>query len=678
MSAAGWFYVQDDKRLGPVGVEHIVHLVVTTALPPSALVWRQGLREWTEADHVPEIAALLPPPLPPGKKPGLHEPPPLPARAGAEKPVEPSGGPPPAPSTPRIDELRRKLEKEPSPRAFGALAEELRKAGDFAESIRVSREGVERSPSYPSLRVTLGRALLEHGELEAARTELEAVLHAVPDNILAERFLGEALEGLGDRAGARRQYLKALALAPGDAQLVARLRALHGGDGPGPAANGPVPSAAEPPSASEPPIDMPQAFAPPPPAMEGDPLAGVLDEHGAESLVADVQPPPVPAFVEEEPRRPVPELPPIPLVAVEDTFEIERANDIAAGTTPKRKSAPEKSAKSGPPKPVPTPVLIDLPADEAPSFVGAASSDVPAVPAAKPAVEAPPAAPLPAKARPTGKIPALAAPVPTVAPVPAAAPAVAPAPAAGAVVPGVPLVPDTPITWPTGRLADHEFADLVREVYSRHWNGLLTLNHMGVEKSVRVQDGRLVFAFSSARDDRLGELLLRRGRITLHQYVEASRAMRKGIRLGTILVEQGALDARELVKVVMDHTQEIIYSAFQWTEGLYHFTDGGGSPEPIMLKLSTPDAILEGIRRIDSWSRIERAVGSMETRYARARGYEKVLSEMTLSLEKLSILTGLDVEQDVGTICKSSTLTHYEVCRTLWAYRVIGVVQRMA
>src|SRR5262249_56668332 len=98
-------------------------------------------------------------------------------------------------------------------------------------------------------------------------------------------------------------------------------------------------------------------------------------------------------------------------------------------------------------------------------------------------------------------------------------------------------VPDVPIAWPSGRLADHEFADLIREVYARQWTGLLTLNHMGVEKSVRVQDGRLVFAFSSARDDRLGELLLRRGRITLQQYVEASRALRKGIRLGTVLVE---------------------------------------------------------------------------------------------------------------------------------------------
>jgi hypothetical protein len=120
---------------------------------------------------------------------------------------------------------------------------------------------------------------------------------------------------------------------------------------------------------------------------------------------------------------------------------------------------------------------------------------------------------------------------------------------------------------------------------------------------VRVKDGRLVFAFSSARDDRLGELLLRRGRITLHQYVDASRAMRKGIRLGTVLVEQGALDARELVKVVMDHTQEIIYSAFQWTEGLYHFTDGGGSPEPIMLKLSASTRGAASSARWDRWRR---------------------------------------------------------------------------
>jgi hypothetical protein len=195
---------------------------------------------------------------------------------------------------------------------------------------------------------------------------------------------------------------------------------------------------------------------------------------------------------------------------------------------------------------------------------------------------------------------------------------------------------------------------------------------------MRVQDGRLVFASSSSPDDRLGELLLRNGRITLHQYVAAGRALSKGKRLGAVLVEQGALDARELVKWVVDQTQEIVYSAFQWTEGHYHLTDGSDAAEAITLRLSTPDVILEGIRRIEAWSRIEKAVGGLEARYVRAPDYEATLDQMTLSLEKLSLLTALASAQDLGTICRQSTLTHFEVCRTIWAFRVIGVIKRLA
>src|SRR5215831_10406481 len=127
MSTSGWFYVQDDKRQGPVDVQHIVHLVMTAALSPGALVWHHGLAEWTEAERMPQIAALLPPPLPSGKQPGGPEPPPVPA-ARANKPPEPITGPipgaPPASANPKVDELRQRLEKEPNPRLFAQLAEE--------------------------------------------------------------------------------------------------------------------------------------------------------------------------------------------------------------------------------------------------------------------------------------------------------------------------------------------------------------------------------------------------------------------------------------------------------------------------------------------------------------------------------------------------------------------------
>ena len=108
MSTSGWFYVQDDKRQGPVEVQQIVHLVMTAVLSPAALVWHHGLAEWTEADRVPQIAALLPPPIPPGKAPA-GEPPPLPPppRAHAEKPAETATAPPPPSGNPKIDEIGR-------------------------------------------------------------------------------------------------------------------------------------------------------------------------------------------------------------------------------------------------------------------------------------------------------------------------------------------------------------------------------------------------------------------------------------------------------------------------------------------------------------------------------------------------------------------------------------------
>src|SRR5437867_7163587 len=127
-------------------------------------------------------------------------------------------------SNPRIDDLRKRLEKDRGSRLFAQLAEELRKDGELEEAIRVSREGLQRHPAYPSARMTLGRALLDTGDIAAARIEFETVLKGAPDNILASRFLGECLEGVGDLAGARDRFKATLALAPGDKVVTAHLQ----------------------------------------------------------------------------------------------------------------------------------------------------------------------------------------------------------------------------------------------------------------------------------------------------------------------------------------------------------------------------------------------------------------------------------------------------------------------
>src|SRR2546428_13967624 len=94
---------------------------------------------------------------------------------------------------------------------------------------------------------------------------------------------------------------------------------------------------------------------------------------------------------------------------------------------------------------------------------------------------------------------------------------------------------------PEGSLAERDVPELVQVVHERRWTGVLTLTHMGVGKSVHVQDGRLVFASSSSPDERLGVLLLRRGKVSLRQLSDAGEGGQPGERLGDHLGGGGPL-----------------------------------------------------------------------------------------------------------------------------------------
>jgi tetratricopeptide (TPR) repeat protein len=93
--------------------------------------------------------------------------------------------------TPRIEELKRRVQSDPASIAFAALAEEYRRAGRFEEAIAACVAGLVRHPAYLSAHVTLGRALIEVGRFDEAREELEHVLKLAPENLAAIRGLAE-------------------------------------------------------------------------------------------------------------------------------------------------------------------------------------------------------------------------------------------------------------------------------------------------------------------------------------------------------------------------------------------------------------------------------------------------------------------------------------------------------
>jgi len=292
---------------------------------------------------------------------------------------------------PRIDELRKKLDKEPGSRLFAQLAEELRKDGDLEDAIQVAREGLQKHSNYPSARMTLGRALFDTGDWAAARSEFELVLKGAPDNILASRLLAESLENLGDAPAAIARYKKTLALAPGDKQVLARMEALEtGGGAAGPAAAAGTRAAVAGAPVAPPPIRVVEVDTP----MELEQAHERVTAFSASAapegnaVAAPVQAPPSPSPAPSGPA-------PIPVSTAEEDFELERPYEAPRppASAPPVPPAPERPAPSPPPRQAESMMEFEFEA-------GPTGSTIPFAPPPAPAPAAEVAAPVPVMAAP--------------------------------------------------------------------------------------------------------------------------------------------------------------------------------------------------------------------------------------------------------------------------------------
>ena len=95
-----------------------------------------------------------------------------------------------------------------------------------------------------------------------------------------------------------------------------------------------------------------------------------------------------------------------------------------------------------------------------------------------------------------------------------------------------------------GRLSDVGLPTVLSILKEAKRTGVVSLVNAGVRKSVYFLDGKLVFAASSLTQDRLGEVLLRGGKISADEYLRLSQMIRGGQRLGKALVESGVFVAK--------------------------------------------------------------------------------------------------------------------------------------
>lgn len=200
--------------------------------------------------------------------------------------------------------------------------------------------------------------------------------------------------------------------------------------------------------------------------------------------------------------------------------------------------------------------------------------------------------------------------------------------------------------------------------------GVLVVKYDDVEKRIYMKEGEIVFASSSLKEDRLGESLVRKGKLTIAQLEEASKEMHRGKKLGKILVEKKWLTPKEIFYGVRTQVQEIVFSLFPLEKGYFYFLDGVVDQENIVrFSMSTQMLIMEGIRMADELGTYRRMY-PLRWYLVKKRDVENLADEMEKRLLK-EIGDGIRIEE----LLLKTGLSEYELLKTIHQMKEKGIVE---
>ncbi|HEX7120151.1 MAG TPA: DUF4388 domain-containing protein [Longimicrobiales bacterium] len=198
------------------------------------------------------------------------------------------------------------------------------------------------------------------------------------------------------------------------------------------------------------------------------------------------------------------------------------------------------------------------------------------------------------------------------------------------------------------------------------------------EAELHFDRGQIVFARRRKSQRRLGQQLLRSGKLTERELQRALELQRQdpSQRLAWILLEMGSVAREELERQLRFQIEEAVYEVMSWTDGQFRFEEREsvvlGDPE---VRVRVESLLMEGARRIDEWARLEAKIPSQESIPMLAASDGGDGAPLELHPEEWEVLAEIDGERDLRQIAAALGRSSFDVARIIYGLVSMGVVQ---
>jgi len=158
-----------------------------------------------------------------------------------------------------------------------------------------------------------------------------------------------------------------------------------------------------------------------------------------------------------------------------------------------------------------------------------------------------------------------------------------------------------------GELKDN-LPHLLAAFYNAKETGELGLQRGQVKKIIYFEQGMPVFALSNLVADRLGQFLVRAGKIdeeTLRHAAEEAATTQQ--RTGDVLILMGSLTEEERLYYLGQQIKSILYSVFAWEDGAFTLSfQARARKEAIKLDIHPANLIMRGVKKLYKPERLAR------------------------------------------------------------------------
>jgi hypothetical protein len=230
-----------------------------------------------------------------------------------------------------------------------------------------------------------------------------------------------------------------------------------------------------------------------------------------------------------------------------------------------------------------------------------------------------------------------------------------------------------------GNLKEFSLPNIFQLVKMSAQSGALTIRRDEEWGKIFFRNGLIYYAFSVPQHLPLGERLVKAGAVSAEQLKDALAAQKKsgeGARIGTILLNEGAIDSGTLETAVREQIQDAAFDFFSWSDGEFEFgADEHVTDEDISVEMNVENVIMEGCRRIDEWELIFEHLGSLE-RVPHLAFSERVVErgELTLTAEEWRVIVHIDGRADINTILHDCGLDRFHGAKVIYSLFSGGLI----